>query len=213
MRLCLTVRLCIRHGQLLRVLLLLQRVESHHIRGIRNSALLQQLLHLRLTMFFPMFGVRIGDDSQRSSGINETPEGVVVAGAQNGLFVSDRRSSFFAAYKARADPHCVTAIVQRHGQSASIVDAAGTHHTHIALRIQWHLVAAHHIHAFRQQNTRRNVSCMTASLSALSANDIHSGRQRLVDVLGMTHHVHHQNACAVQTIHHFFGRHADGRDE
>lgn len=58
-----------------------------------------------------------------------------------------------------------------------------------------------------------DVTSVASALTALSANHVDAELEALLDVLGVSDHVHVENAGFVELVDDFLGGHADGRDE
>lgn len=52
-----------------------------------------------------------------------------------------------------------------------------------------------------------HLPCVTAALSTLSADEVHTYVKALLDVFWVTDHVHVKNAVFVQFLNHMLGRH------
>lgn len=93
----------------------------------------------------------------------------MVISAQHGVLVVLGRASLGGADEARAHPHRTGAQGQRHGQAATVVDAARGHHQHRAAR-EARLAALAQVHNLGDEHRSGHVARVSAALAALRAN-------------------------------------------
>jgi hypothetical protein len=63
------------------------------------------------------------------------------------------------------------------------------------------------------QNSGRNITSVSTALASLGADDINAEIQALLNVLGMSNHVHVENACFVESVDDMFRWDTNGGDE
>lgn len=114
--------------------------------------------------------------------------------------------------KARADPDGGGAQGHCSGQALSVVDTTSSDNLH-GLASHWAgLTLTHRLHGW-DQDAGRDVTGMSTALATLRANEICTKSKALWYVLGMTDHVHVEDAVLVQTVDNSLGWDTDSRDE
>lgn len=113
-------------------------------------------------------------------------------------------------------------------ESRADPDAGGTEHKGCrnALAVEQtsssndlHGLAARRLLAFAHSDNggnkdgRGDISSMSTALTALCADHVDANVETLLDVLGMSDHVHVENAMLVELVDDGLGWHTDGRDE
>lgn len=75
------------------------------------------------------------------------------------------------------------------------------------------LVALDQLGDGRNENSSGNITSVTTTLSTLGADNVGTDIEALLDVLGVTDHVHVENASLVQSLDDRLGGDSDGGDE
>jgi hypothetical protein len=74
-------------------------------------------------------------------------------------------------------------------------------------------VALDELNACRDEDRCGNIASVTSALATLCADDVDAKLEALLHVLGVSDHVHVEDAGAVELLDDSLGRNADGADE
>lgn len=194
----------------------------------RDNTLRSELLDLVLAVLFPVLDVFVVTDTERAalkqlgyeSGVvfrctyreDNSADCVVKASSADSLLVSLGGTSLVSQDEASTNPHGRSAKHQGSSHRVAIVQATGSNHLH-GQTSQGTLLALAQLGHGRNEDRSGNIASVTTTFTTLSTNDIRAGIEGLLDVLGVTDHVHVQDACSMESVHDSFGGHTDGRDE
>mmetsp|Transcript_6086 Transcript_6086/g.12186 ORF Transcript_6086/g.12186 Transcript_6086/m.12186 type:complete len:273 (+) Transcript_6086:373-1191(+) len=148
-------------------------------------------------------------DAQGPTSVDQCADGVVVASTDNSFLVTGRGTSLSGGDKSRANPNSFGAQCQGHGQASSIVDATCGHHVD-RLTSHGRLVSLAEVHSGRNQDARAYFPSVTASFTALCADEVNAHCKALLDMLRGTDHVHHEDSVSVALFDHPFRRNTNG---
>jgi len=177
-----------------------------------NMALGGQLLDLSLPVLFPILDVGVSSHTQGATSEDDGSDVVVKTGGAHGFLVGLGSAGFFAEDKSGTDPDSAGTEREGSGQGLSIeyttcgddLDRLASHgalYTFAESDDLWN------------QDRSRNVSGVATSFATLSADHVHAEVEALLDVLGVSDHVHVENAGLMETVDHGLGWDTDGRDE
>mmetsp|Transcript_13642 Transcript_13642/g.21567 ORF Transcript_13642/g.21567 Transcript_13642/m.21567 type:complete len:211 (+) Transcript_13642:90-722(+) len=112
-------------------------------------------------------------DAQRSTGVDERADSVVISRSNNTILVPIGSSSLLRRNEAGADPHGRSPQRQAHGETTPIKDTTSSHNMNLATRERGLCVLAK-VHNRRDEDGGSNVACVATTLSTLSTDDIDS---------------------------------------
>jgi hypothetical protein len=137
---------------------------------------------------------------------------VLKASGTDSLLVSLGSTGLISQDEAGTNPDSGSAKHKRGSNGVTVVQTTGSDDLD-GLASQRTLVALDQLGNSGNKNSGRNVASVATSLATLSTDDIDADLEALLDVLGVTDHVHGENTGTVQTIDDVLGGNADGGDE
>lgn len=137
---------------------------------------------------------------------------VVEASCADGLLVSPRRTSLLRQHKPSADPYTRRTKCKSGSKTLSIIQTTRSNDLDVLLG-EWALYAAAQRRHSGNQYRRWHVAGVSTTLATLCADDIDAQIKALLDVLGMSNHVHIEDAMRVQLVDDLLWWDADGGDE
>jgi hypothetical protein len=114
--------------------------------------------------------------------------------------------------EAGTNPDSGSAEHERGSNGVTVVQTTGSDDLD-GLAGQRALVALDQLGNSGNENSGGNVASVATALATLSTDNIDADLEALLDVLGVTDHVHDENTGAVQTIDDELGGNANGADE
>jgi hypothetical protein len=114
--------------------------------------------------------------------------------------------------EAGTDPDSRGAEHECGGNGVAIVQATGSDDLD-GLTGQRALVALDQLGNRGNENSGGNIAGVATALATLGADDINADFKALLDVLGVTDHVHGEDTGAMQTLNDVLGGNTDGGDE
>ena len=112
----------------------------------------------------------------------------------------------------RTNPHARCAERECRSQALAIEQATSSNNLHV-LSSEGALVATAQLRHRWDQKCRGHIAGVATALTTLRADDVDAELEALLDVLGVSYHVHVEDAICVQLVHDFLGRDTDGRDK
>ena len=159
-------------------------------------ALACELLDLVLPVLFPVGHVWVVADTERSSGEDDCADVVVLAGGADGFLVGLGRTSLLRKDEARSDPDTSGAKCEHGSERLAAEDTTSSDNLDL-LTGQRRLVALDHLDSGGNEDGCWDVSSMSSTLTSLCADDVNTDIEALLDVLGVSNHVHVENARLV----------------
>ena len=137
---------------------------------------------------------------------------VVEAGGTDSLLVSLRGTGLIGQDEAGTNPDSGGAQHQRSSNRLAVVQTTGGDNLH---GIAGHraLVALDQLGNGRDKDGGGDITSVSTTLTTLGADDVCASVQRLLDVLGVTDHVHVEDSVAVEAVDNGSGRNTDSRDK
>jgi len=159
----------------------------------------------------PLADIIVRLHAQRPSRQNKGPLGAGEIAADDLLLVLLGAARLHSGHEARSNPDAAGALHQAGGQTPSVGDAACGNHEGVLLAAQeLGLVLPRHVHDGRDQDAVGDVARVSATLTALRAHHVDTQLQSLDGMLGVSDHVHDQNAGVMQPVDDALGRDAHG---
>lgn len=137
---------------------------------------------------------------------------VLESGSADGLLVSNRSTGLIGQDEASTDPDSRGTKHKSGGNRVTVEQTTCSDDLH-GLTGQGALLALAQLGNSRDENGSRNITSVTTTFTALSADDINTNIKGLLNVLGVADHVHAQDASTVELLHDVLGRDTDGRNE
>lgn len=137
---------------------------------------------------------------------------VIEAGCSYGLLVCLRCTSLLGKDEAGANPNRAGAQHQRSGQRLTVEETACSNDLDV-VACQWAFPAPAHLRHCWDQDCSGHVTCVSASLAALGADQVGANIEALLHVLGMPNHVHVEYASFVEALDDVYWGHANRADE
>ena len=196
----------------------------------RNDTLGGQLLDIRGAVFFPVLNVgvladterttldQVSDESQKSShqGMSYSKDNganrVIKAGSANSLLVSLRSTGLISQDEAGTDPDGGSAQHQSGSNGLTVEQTTSRNDLHRQAG-QGALLALAQLGNGRNEDSGGDITSVSTTLTTLGADDICASVQRLLNVLGVTDHVHVEDARVVKFVNNVLWRNTDSRDE
>lgn len=175
-------------------------------------ALASELLDLVLPVFFPVVDVWVVADAERTAGKDDCADVVVPAGGADGFLVDLWCAGLLAEDEARSDPHTGGAECEHGGERFAAEDTASSDDLDL-LAGQGRLVALDHLDGRWDEDGCGGVASVSSTLASLCADDVDADVEALLDVLGVSDHVHVQNTGLVELLDYVLGGHTDGGNE
>ena len=123
-----------------------------------------------------------------------------------------RSTGFLGENESCANPDSACSEHKSGSHGLTIEQTTGRHDLNILTR-QWAFLSLAHLRYGRNQDSSRHITCVTTSLTALSANHIGANVEAFLDMLRVTDHVHVKDASFVEALHDGRWRDANGTDK
>jgi len=154
----------------------------------------------------------VGLGQGNTYGEDDSTDIVLEASGADSLLVSLGSTGLISQDEAGTDPDSRGAEHEGSGNGVAVVETAGSDDLD-RLASQRALVALDQLGNGGDEDSGRNIAGVAAALATLGADDINANVEALLDVLGVTDHVHGENTSTVQTLDDSLGRNTDGGDE
>lgn len=177
-----------------------------------NDTLGRQLLDLLLTVLLPVLNIWVDSDSHWSSSEDNRPDVIVVSSCANSVLVSLWSASLISQDESGTNPNSRSTQHESGSHSLAIVYSTGRNNLHW-LAGHWAGLPLAEFHDLRNEDCGGNVSCVSTSLATLSADDVDTEIEALLDMLDMSNHVRIEDTGFVEALDDMFWGHANGRDE
>lgn len=179
---------------------------------VGNGALGNKLLHLLATVRLPVFNVRVLADTHGATGEDDGTDVVVVAGSADGILVSLGGAGLISQDEAGTDPDTAGAHHESGSEELTVVNTTGGDDLYGAPGNRG-LVTLDSVDDGGNQHSGGNVTSVTTTLTALSADNVDAELEALLDVLDVADHVHVQDTGLLQLLDDMSGGDTDGGDE
>jgi hypothetical protein len=177
-----------------------------------NYSLTRQLRNLVPTIGLPVRNVRVVADSQRPTGEDDGTDVVLKASSADSLLVSFRCTSLLRKDKPGTHPYGRGAHHEGSSKGLAAEDATRCDDLDL-LASEGRLVPLDELDNRWDENGGRNVTSVTTALTTLCTDDVNAGLDALLDVLGVTDHVHVGDAVGVKLVYDGLRGNTDGGDE
>ena len=137
---------------------------------------------------------------------------VVEAGCLHGFLVCLWCASLFTKDEARSNPHRIGAQHQCSSDRLAVEQSTGSDDLHWRSR-EGALLPLDELCYRWNQYRCWDVTSVATTFAPLSTDNVGAHIEALLHMLGMTDHVHVQDACFMQPVDDMAWRNADGRDE
>jgi hypothetical protein len=137
---------------------------------------------------------------------------ILEARGADSLLVSLGGTSFIRQNETSTDPNSGSAEHQSSGNGVTVEETTGRDDLH-GLAGQRALLALDQLGNGGDQNSGGHITSVTTALTTLGADDINANIQSLLDVLGVSDHVHAEDAGTVELLDNGLGGNTDGGDE
>jgi hypothetical protein len=175
----------------------------------RNDTLVRKLLDLRCAVLFPVGDVWIISDTERSASEDDCADIIVVTSSSDSLLVSLRCTSLIGQDEAGTHPNGGSTKHKGGGDSLAIIDTTSSDDLDRSAGHGAGLALAE-LNNSGDQNSCRNITSVSSSLTTLCANDIDAEIEAFLDVLGVADHVHVKDAGLVETVDDMLGWDTNG---
>ena len=139
-------------------------------------------------------------------------DSVVEASGTDSLLVSLRSTGLISQDETGTDPDGRSTQHQGSRDGGAVVQTTSGNNLH-GLAGHGALVALAQLGNSGDEQRGGHGTSVTTTFTTLSTDEIRTGLQRLLHVLGVTDHVHVEDAVAVKTVDNVAGRDTDSRDE
>ena len=143
---------------------------------------------------------------------NNGTDVVLETGGTDSLLVSLGSTGLIGQDEASADPDGGGTEHEGSGNRVPVVKTTSSDDLD-GLASQRALLALDELGNGGNENSSGHIAGVTTTLTTLSANDINADIEALLDVLGVTDHVHAEDAGTVELLNHSLGGNTDGGDE
>ena len=198
---------CVIHGLVIKVITQLLQVMLH-----RQNALASQLLDLSCSVLLPVLNVWVLADTEGSPSEDDCADVVVEASCGDGFLVSFGGTGLLSKDEASSNPNSRSTKVEHGSDGLATEDATSGDDLHL-LAGERRFVALDHLNRGGDEDRCRCVASVSTTLATLRADDVNTEVETLLDVLGVTDHVHVEDAVLVQLIDNGFGWDTDGGDK
>jgi hypothetical protein len=137
---------------------------------------------------------------------------VLEAGGAYSLLVSFRSTSLISEDKAGTNPDSGGAQHQSSGEGVAVEQTTSSDNLHV-LASHGALLALAQLGNSRDEDGGRNIARVTTTLTTLSADDVGTSVEGLLNMLGVTDHVHIKDTSLVKFFHDVLGRNTDSGNE
>lgn len=179
---------------------------------VGNDTLSSELLDLLLALGLPVLDVRVLAYTEGTTGEDEGLDVVVVAGGADSLLVGLGGTGLIRENETGSNPDGTGAHHESGGQKLAVVDTTGGDDLNGALEERALGVLAK-VDNGGDEDGGGDVTGVATTLTTLGADDVDAEVEALLDVLGVSDHVHVDDAGSVKSIDDVLGRDTDSRDE
>lgn len=176
---------------------------------VRDLALGCELPDLSLSLGLPVFNVGVGLDAHGSAGEDDGPDVGVEIGSLDTLLVRLGGTSLVCEDEACANPDSGSAHHERGSKKLSVVDTTGGNDLDGSTS-HGGLVALDEVDNGGDKHGCGGVAGVATALTTLGADNVDTEVEALLDVLGVTDHVHVEDAGFVELLDNVLGRDTDG---
>lgn len=179
---------------------------------VGDLALGEALLQLGNTVLLPVNNVGVGADTHGATGEDGGADVVIEARGADGVLVGLGGTSLLGEDETGTNPDTAGAHHERRGEELTVPDTTGGNNLD-GLASQWGLVALDELSNGGDEDGGGGVTGVAATLATLSADDIDTEVEALLDVLGVADHVHVEDAVLVELLDDVLGGDTDGGNE
>lgn len=154
-----------------------------------NNTLASELLDLRSAVVLPVRDISVVPYPQWSSGEDNRADIVIMASRSHGFLVGLGSTSLISQDETGTNPNGAGAEHKSSGDSLAVVDTASSNNLY-GLSSHWALLALDELHNCRDQDSGGDIASVSTSLSSLCADDIDTEIEALLNVFGVSNHVH-----------------------
>jgi hypothetical protein len=177
-----------------------------------QNALASQLLDLSCSVLLPILNVWVLADTEGPPGEDDCADVVVEARCGDGFLVSFGGTGLLSKNEASSNPNARSTKVEHGSDGLATEDATSGDDLHL-LAGERRLVALDHLDRGGDEDRCRCIASVSTTLATLRADDVDTEVEALLDVLGMTDHVHVEDAVLVQLLDNGLGWDTDGGDK
>ena len=178
----------------------------------RNNTLAGKLLDLCSAVLLPIGNISVISDSERSTGKDNCADIIIMASSSYSLLVGLWCTSLISQDEAGTNPHGRSTEHESRSNSLAVIDATSSNDLYRSAR-HWASLALDEIDNGGNQNSCGNIAGMSSSLTTLCTDDIDAEIEALLNVLGVSNHVHVRNASFMEAFDDMLGRNANGGDK
>lgn len=179
---------------------------------VGELALGGELLDLLSALRLPVLNVGVLADTEGAAGEDEGADGVGEAGSADSLLVGLGGTGLLGEDEAGTNPDGGSAHHEGGGEKGTAVDTTGSDNENLLLGEGRDGTLAG-LNDGGDENSGGDVTGVTTTLTTLSADDIDTEVEALLDVLGVADHVHVDDAVGVELVDDVLGGNTDGGDE
>lgn len=177
-----------------------------------DDTLACQLLDLLCAVLLPVGDICVVADPQWATSEDDGADIVIEASGLDGVLVGLGGTGLVSEDESGTDPDGAGAHHQSSSNGLSVVDSTcGNDLDGLASHGAGLTLAE--LDDGGDQNSCGNITSVSTTLTSLSADDINAELKALLDVLGVSDHVHVQNTGLVQFLDNMLGGNTDGRNE
>jgi hypothetical protein len=178
----------------------------------RQYALAGELLDLVLPVVLPVLNVWVGANAEWSSSENDCADVIVPACGPDSLLMRLGCASLLGKNEAGTDPDTSSAECEHGSKRLAVVHATSGDDENL-LAGKRRLVALDHLDGCWDEDGCGYISSVASTLTTLCADHVDTEVEALLDVLGVSDHVHVQDAVLVELLDDVLGGYTDGADE
>lgn len=171
-----------------------------------------ELLDLLLALRLPVLNVRVLAYTKGATGKDKSLDVVVVASGAHSFLVRLGGTGLISEDETGSNPDGTGTHHEGSSQKLTVVDTTGGDDLNGALEERALGVLAE-VDDGGDENGGRDVTSVTATLTTLGADNVDAEVEALLDVLGVSDHVHVDDAGSVESVDDVLGRDTDSRDE
>jgi len=160
----------------------------------------------------PIRDVRVVADAKWATSEDDGSDVVIEASGADGFLVSFGGTGLLGEDESSPNPDGAGAELERSSERLAIVETTSSDDLH-GLAGQWALVVLDEGSNSGDQDGGWHITSVATALSSLSADKINTEFEALLDVLGVSDHVHVENSSLVELLDNVLGRDTDGGNE
>jgi len=176
---------------------------------VGDDTLRGELLDLIAPVLVPVLDVLVLAHSERAASVDEGGDGILETSAKDELLVELGGTSLNRSDETGSNPDSLSTPGEVGGESSAVIDSTGTDNVD-GLAVELGELALADVDASRDENAGRDVSGVASSLTGLGADDVATGVDGLLDMLGVADHVHDGDAGLVKLVDGPLGGNTDG---